>query len=195
MRRTPWSKGSKLAQWVLAVTFGIICSGPLAADSGLAASARELDTSVNVALERFTKQVKGAKEFISAAKGLLVLPNVKKGGFIAGAEYGEGALRIKGKTAAYYNLFSASFGLQIGVQAKDIVIAFMTEESLQQFRHSQGWEVGVDGNIALMELGSGERLDTTTLRDPVVGFVYDVKGLMADVSLKGAKITEIHPAR
>lgn len=164
-----------------------LCVGGLA----YAKSAKEIDTSVAVALERFEKQVAGAKEFAKNAKGLLVLPGVMKAAFIVGGEYGEGALKIKGKTVDYYNIVSGSFGLQIGAQAKDIIIAFMTDEALAAFRGSEGWEAGVDGNIALINVGAGGRVDTTTTRDPIVGFVFDVKGLIADVSLKGAKITKL----
>jgi lipid-binding SYLF domain-containing protein len=154
-------------------------------------SGREIDASVDVALERFYKQVDGAREFAKNAKGLLVLPNVKKAALIFGGEYGQGALRIDGETVDYYNTVSGSFGLQIGVEGKDIIIAFMTDEALTAFRASQGWEAGVDGNIALVTVGAGGRVDTTTTRDPIVGFVFDVKGLIADVSLKGAKITKL----
>ena len=156
-----------------------------------AKTAKEIDASVDVALDRFHKQVAGAKEFAKTAKGLLILPSVKKAAFIVGGEYGEGALRINDKTVGYYNIVSGSFGLQIGAQAKDVIIAFMTDEALAAFRASEGWEAGVDGNIALITVGAGGRADTTTLRDPIVGFVFDVKGLMADVSLKGAKITKL----
>lgn len=159
--------------------------------NAFAASAREIDVSVDVALERFYEQVKGAKEFSQSAKGLLVLPNVKKAGFFFGGEYGEGALKVGEKTVDYYNIAAASFGLQIGAELKDIIIAFMTEEALSQFRSSDGWEAGVDVNVALIDFGSGQRIDTTSLRDPIVVFVYGVKGLMADVSLKGSKFTKI----
>lgn len=113
------------------------------AASADAASVRKIDVSVDVALERFYKDVKGAREFSRAAKGLLVLPGVKKAAFVFGGEYGEGALRIGGKTVDYYNTVSASFGLQIGAQAKDFIIAFMTDEALRKFRKSEGWEAGV----------------------------------------------------
>lgn len=159
-----------------------------------AATAREIETSVNVALERFHKEVKGASEYAKIAKGMLVLPNVYKGGFVIGAEYGEGALRVGGKTVEYYSIAAGSFGLQIGGQKKDVIILFMTDEALSQFRASSGWEAGVDGNIALIETGAGGSLDTTTIREPVVAFVFGVKGLMADVSLKGAKFSKIRPS-
>ncbi len=69
-----------------------------------AATANEIDASVNASLERFVKEVKGAKEFLAAAKGVLIIPKVIQGGLMVGAEYGEGALRIGGKTVGYYNI-------------------------------------------------------------------------------------------
>jgi len=165
--------------------------GGLLTPSAHSETAREIDISVNIALERFYENVQGAKEFGKVAKGLLIMPNVFKAGFIIGGEYGEGALRIEEKTVNYYNIAGGSFGLQIGAQKKDIIVAFMTEEALRKFRASSGWEAGVDGNIALINIGAGERIDTNTIKDPVVGFVFDVKGLMADISLKGSKFTKL----
>ena len=158
--------------------------------SSYAATAREIDVSVDVALERFNKEVKGAHEFTKSAKALLILPKVIKGGFFVGGEYGEGALRIGGKTVAYYNIASASFGLTFGGEQKDIIIAFMTDEALSKFRKSENWEAGVDGNIALVE-GVGATLSTETIKDPIVGFVFGVKGLIADASFKGSKLTRL----
>ena len=122
---------------------------------------------------------------------MLVMPNVVKGAFIIGGEYGEGALRIGGKSVEYYNTISGSIGFQIGGQAKDIILLFMTDKALKQFRLSDGWEAGIDGNVALITVGAGERVDTTTTKDPIVGFVFDAKGLIADISLKGAKFSKI----
>jgi lipid-binding SYLF domain-containing protein len=101
-------------------------------------------------------------------------------------------MRINGKNIDYYSIAAGSFGLQIGAEKKDIVIIFMTDEALKGFQASSGWEAGVDGNIALLETGTGGRLDTTTLREPIVAFVFGVKGLMADISFKGAKFTRIY---
>ncbi len=173
---------------------GLLLALFLAAPPPAAAkSAGEIQAAVQACLERFYKQVNGARELARQAKGILVLPGVVKAGFIIGGEYGEGALRVGGKTAGYYRLASGSIGLQIGGQAKDIVILFMTEEALRGFRASEGWEVGIDGNVALINLGGGERVDFTKMKDPIVGFVFDVKGLMADISLKGAKFSRFQP--
>lgn len=160
-----------------------------------AATAKEIDASVDACLDRFYKQVKGGKEFAQKAKGLLVMPNVKKGGLIIGGEYGQGALRMHDKSVDYYRIISGSVGFQIGGQARDMVIAFMTEEALKKFRESKGWEAGVDGSVALISTGGGDTatttMKTTEMKDPVVGFIFDVKGLMGDMSLKGAKFSKI----
>jgi lipid-binding SYLF domain-containing protein len=156
-----------------------------------AETAKEIDASVDIAIERFYKQVEGAEELVKTSKGMLVMPNVKKGAFIVGAEYGQGALRVGGKSVDYYSTGSGSIGLQIGGQAKDIILLFMTDEALKQFRASKGWETGVDGNVALITIGAGGRADTRTLKEPIVGFVYDAKGLIADISLKGAKFSKL----
>ena len=172
-----------LAAVVLMVSAGV--------DVALAKTAQEINASVNASLDRFYKQVKGGKELAGKAKGVLVLPGVVKAGLIVGAEYGEGALRVGGKTVSYYNLAAGSVGFQIGGEAKDIIMMFMTDAALKQFQASKGWEVGVDGNVALVNIGGGERADFTKMNDPIIAFVFDVKGLMADISLKGAKLTKI----
>ena len=178
-------------QWSLRVILMIAVISALSSGTLLAKTAKEIDASVNVAIKRFYKQVAGAEEFVKASKGMLVMPNVVKGAFIIGGEYGEGAMRIGGKTVDYYNTVSGSIGLQIGGESKDIILLFMTDEALNQFRASEGWEAGIDGNVALISVGAGGRADTTTLKNPIIGFVFDAKGLIADISLKGAKFTKI----
>ena len=173
----------------------LLVSGIGFAENSFGAAAEEIDASANVTMRRFHKQVKGAETFVRSAKGLLIMPSVKKAAFIFGGEYGEGALRIGGKTVDYYNIVSGSIGLQIGAEAKDIIIAFMTKQALDGFRAGSGWEAGVDGNVALITIGAGERVDTRTLKDPIVGFVFDVKGLIADISLKGAKFTKLDKSK
>jgi lipid-binding SYLF domain-containing protein len=184
-------KNSIKTQWSIRAFLLITIIGVFLSSNVHAKTAKEIDASVDVAIERFYKQVKGAGEFVKASKGMLVMPNVVKGAFIIGGEYGEGALRVGGKSVDYYNTISGSIGFQIGGQAKDIILLFMTDEALKQFRASKGWEAGVDGNVALITIGAGERADTRTLKDPIVGFVFDAKGLIADISLKGAKFSKL----
>ena len=163
-----------------------------AAESLWAQTVAEIDANVYACLGRFYNQIKGGREMVAMAEGVLVMPGVVKAGLIVGGEYGEGALRVGGKTASYYSLASGSVGLQIGGEAKDLVILFMKGEALKQFQAGKGWEIGVDGNVALANFGGGERVDFITMNDPIIGFVFDVKGLIADISLRGAKFTKIN---
>ncbi len=157
-------------------------------------TAKEIDASVDAAMDRFYKMVENAAEVVGNAKGLVIMPNVKKAGLIVGGEYGKGALRISGQTVDYYRVISGSLGFQIGVEAKDIVLAFNTEEVLNKFRNSKGWEAGVDGNVAFIAVGGGGSATTRNVNEPIVGYVFDVKGLMGDISLRGAKFSKIDPA-
>ena len=154
-------------------------------------TAKEIDASADAVMDRFYEQVKDAKEVVKRSKGLLIFPSVKKGALIVGGEYGKGVMRIGNKAVDYYNMISGSIGFQIGGQAKDIVIAFMSSDALKEFRNSKGWEAGVDGNVALINVGAGESATTTIGDKPIVGFVFDVKGLIADMSFKGAKFSKL----
>ncbi len=158
-----------------------------------AKSKGEINASVKAAMERFKKQVKGSTAYLKGAKGVLVMPNITKAGFIVGGKYGQGALLVGGKTVDYYSLAEGSLGWQIGAQKYDMVILFMTDEVLKKFRSAEGWEAGVDAEVTLIEVGTEASVETLRSQHPVAGFIFDQKGLMGGVSIKGAKFTKIHP--
>ncbi len=155
------------------------------------ATAKEIDINVDVALKQFVQDVRGGKDFLASSKGILVLPKVIQAGVGIGGEYGEGALRSEGKTVGYYNMASASLGVQLGGQMKTVLLVFLEDEALNKFRKSDGWKAGVDGSIVLVNLGAEGSIDTTKFNDPIVGFVFGQKGLMYDLSLEGSKYTKI----
>jgi len=156
-----------------------------------AATANEIDANVNASLNRFVKQVNGAQEFLDSAKGVLIIPKVVQGGLVVGAEYGEGALRIGGKTVGYYNIIAGSFGYQIGAQEKDIILVFMSDKVLKKFRNSENWKAGVDAEVTVVKVGADESLNTMKFKQPVVGFVFGQKGLMAGATIEGSKFTKL----
>ena len=158
-----------------------------------AATKKDIDSKVDAALARFYKEVPRGSELTGSAKGVLVFPNVVKAGFGIGGEYGTGALRVSGKTNGYYSTTAASVGLQIGAESKSIVLCFMTDEALASFVASKSFEIGVDGSVAMINAGAGGAIDTTTAKAPVLGFVFGRAGLMANISLEGAKISTIDP--
>ena len=176
-----------------AVTIGILMILGMMAftDSAIAASAVEIDAKADSTLKMFFEKVGPAKELSAKSKGILVFPDVIKAGFGIGGEYGEGALRINGKTVEYYNTAAASIGLQLGAQEKAIILLFMDGKALDDFRKSDGWEAGVDGSVAVVEWGTGGSIDTTNIKDPIIGFVFGNKGLMFNLTLEGSKMSKI----
>lgn len=154
-------------------------------------SAEKLERASDEALQQFTKDVDGAEVFLSNAAGYLIFPRVVKVGVGIGAEHGEGVLRVGGKTVDYYATTSGSVGLQFGAQAKSIIVIFMTGKALEDFRNSDGWKVGIDGSVALIDIGAGKTIDSNNISDPVVGFIFGSKGLMYNLTLEGSKFTKL----
>jgi len=175
----------------LTICFALLFA--LAAADSFAASKQEIAAGVNASLERFDTQVKGSKEFRQVAKGILVIPNVTKAAFIVGGQYGQGALLVGGRTVGYYSLAAGSLGWQIGAEKSDVVIIFATDEALKKFQNSEGWEAGVDAEVTLVDKGIDVPASTLVSQHPILGFVFDQKGLMAGVSVKGAKFSKINP--
>ncbi len=157
----------------------------------MAASREEINAGANDAMKRFYQEVGAGKELAGKAQGILIFPSVLKAGIGIGGEYGEGLLRIKGRTDGYYSTAAASIGLQLGMQSKTVMILFMTPKALSDFKKSEGWEAGVNGSVALATLGAGGQLDTKTLSQPIIGFVFGNKGLMYNLTFEGTKITRL----
>ncbi|HMK52523.1 MAG TPA: YSC84-related protein [Thermodesulfobacteriota bacterium] len=156
-----------------------------------AKTAQEINGEVNEALKLFYQQVKGGKEFLNSAKGVLVIPDIVKAGLGVGGQYGEGALRIGGKTVEYYSIAAGSVGLQVGAQKMNLILVFRQDEALKKFRASSGWKAGVDASVAFVDVGAEKSLDTTQFKDPIVGFVFGQKGAMAAATVEGAKFTKL----
>lgn len=181
---------ARLGNFIRVLAFSLLAALAMS-PSAKAASAYEIDADVDATLQRFYYQVPGGSDLAARAAGVLVLPSVVKAGMGIGGEYGEGALRIGGRTAGYFNTISASVGFQLGVQARSVIILFMTPGALEGFRRKDGWKVGVDGSVTLVTLGVGGAIDTNQLRRPVLGFILDQKGLMYNLTLEGSKISRI----
>ncbi len=150
-----------------------------------------IDAQATKALDRLRGYNAQAAELLTEAKGVLIFPDVVKMGFGVGGQYGEGVLQVGGEPVGYYSTAGASFGLQLGAQFKSEVLLFMTDEALAQFQGSRGWEVGVDGSVAVVQLGAGGKFDSKQLTQPVIAFIFSNKGLMYNLTLEGSKITRI----
>ncbi len=176
---------------VLALCFTLSLS--LLSGVSYAKTKGEINAGVRAAMEHFKKRIKGSTAYLKGAKGVLVMPGITKAGFVVGGKYGQGALLVGGKTVDYYSLAEGSVGWQIGAEKYDMVILFMTDDALNNFRKKEGWEAGVDAEITLIDTGAAVSVETLRSQHPIAGFIFDQKGLMGGVSLKGAKFTRIHP--
>ncbi len=176
----------------LAVGLALLCAGlGFASAAAQAASRAELEAYSTEAIKQLYAESPAARELAAQSRAVLVFPRVWKGGMGLGGEVGEGVLRIGGRSVDYYQLAGASVGFQLGLQRKAVVVMFMDGESLAKFRDSEGWKAGVDGSIAIANLGAGSSLDTNTAKKPIIGFVVSNKGLMYNLSLEGSKLTKI----
>jgi lipid-binding SYLF domain-containing protein len=170
----------------LALIIGIV-----SVTTSSAKTAREINSEVNAALELFLQQVKGGKEFLNTAKGVLIIPNIVKVGVGVGGGYGEGAMRIGGKTVEYYSIAAGSVGLQLGAQKTNLILVFKQNDALTKFRKSSGWKAGVDGSVAFIDAGAGKSIDTVNIKDPIVAFLFGQRGLMASATIEGAKFSKL----
>jgi lipid-binding SYLF domain-containing protein len=75
------------------------------------------------------------------------------------------------------------------VQARSIIIMFMTEDALDGFRRRAGWKIGVDGSVTVITVGIGGSIDSDKIVSPVIGFTHQ-KDLL-HLTLEGSKISRI----
>lgn len=181
--------GTSLAVFSL-VSSGCTTSGGSSGDP--AARRASIDADVARALSQLYEQARGSRELVSSARGVLVFPSVVSAGFIVGGTHGVGALQTNGKTVRHYSMTAASVGLLAGAQTKSVFYLFMTEDALKRFEASSGWTVGADASVALINVGANAQVDTTNVRQPVIGFVLTNAGLMANLSMDGTRIAPLN---
>lgn len=161
----------------------------------LAATADGIDRDVDSALQKLYQTTPAAKDLSKIAKGILVFPSIIKGGLIIGGQYGEGALRVGGRTTGYFKTVSASYGLQAGAQSFGYALFFIDSKGLDYLKKSSGWEIGVEPSLVIVDEGMARSLSTTTVKSGIYAFFFNQKGLMAGLSIQGSKITEFTPGK
>ncbi len=177
----------------LFIALGVISSSVAAhADKPTKVEIQKLSEEVKRALVQFKDQVKRGEKWLDEAEAVLVFPGVIEGAAIIGSEYGEGALVLEGSVVDYYTITSASLGLQIGTQKKDVFILFFDEDALAQFQgKAGGWVVGANASATLFNEGAESSADTATFDDPVVVAVLNQSGLLVGADFRGAKVSKM----
>lgn len=156
-------------------------------------AAAKIEREANATLNTLYAKTPTAKDLSKKAAGILVFPGIMKVGFIGGADYGKGALKVGGRTAGYYNFVAGSFGLQAGAQAYDYVMFFMNRKDLEALNSAKGFEIGVGPTVVALDAGAAKNLTTTTGRADVYSFILSQRGLMGGLNLQGSKISRINP--
>jgi len=166
-------------------------STPTASAADPSAKRQAIDANVDGALSRLYAQDPSSRELVAKARGVLVFPSIVSAGFVVGGSYGQGALRTRGSTQRYYSTAAGSVGLLAGAESKSVYILFMTQEALDKFRASEGWTVGADASVTVVNVGASAQVDNKTAQQAIMAYVLTNGGLMANLSLEGTKVTPL----
>lgn len=160
------------------------CSNPIRTSG-------EINTQVTRSREILFSTVNGSRSAYERAAGVLIIPEIVEGGFIVSGAYGEGALLVGDATVDYLSVAAIAAGFQIGGQSYSQALFFSTPETLGRFRQADGWELGVDAEVATFDEGVSIGTSTTTVASPIYQVIYGQRGLIVGASLEGAKYSRI----
>ncbi len=169
---------------VLAGCAGGQTTGAPVAEQGL------VDTAL-VTFRNFNsdKEMEWFHQNLKDCKGLLIVPNMLKAGFILGGSGGSGVLVARNEKTgdwsqpAFYSLGSVTFGLQIGGEAAEVIMMIRTQKALDAL-YTTEFKLGGDTSVAAGPMGVGAKSAVTA---DVVSFAKS-KGLFAGLNLEGAVV-------
>ncbi len=132
------------------------------------------------------------RHYIKQARGVVIFPQVIKGGFFIGGSGGTGVLLVRNRETgvwsqpAFYTLGSVTFGLQIGGEAAEVVMLAMNQKALDTML-SSSVKLGGDASIAVGPLGGGAK-GSATIPEVTADFLSFAKskGLYAGLNLEGS---------
>lgn len=133
---------------------------------------------------------------LGRARAVLIVPDLVKGGFILGAEYGTGVLLTRdgdGRWSgpAFYSVASGSVGLQIGLQDAEAMFVIMTEGGLRAIMDNR-FKAGADAGVALLHVGAGAEASTTLNVGADIYAFSKAVGAYGGASLAGSGILPRH---
>jgi SH3 domain-containing YSC84-like protein 1 len=186
--------GRLCAALIVFVPCALVALLPVSAGADEALDARHLTEKAQFTLETFARapEMAAFRDLIKNARGVFVAPQILKGAFVIGASGGSGVLvsrdRLKETWAgpAFYTIGSASFGLQIGGNASEVVLLVMTDRGVNALLESSV-KLGADAAAAAGPVGIGAAASTANLSADIISFSRS-KGLFAGISVDGAVV-------
>src|SRR5712671_1919005 len=164
-----------------------------------AASAREdaterLENATNVLHEIMAMPDKGVpEEVLEHAKCIAVVPHLVKAGLVFGGKGGKGVATCrtaKGWSApAFITISGGSWGLQIGVEAVDVVLIIQNEKGMQKLL-SSNFQIGADASAAAGPVGRHAEAGTDWKMDTEILTYSRAKGAFAGLTLEGASLRQ-----
>jgi lipid-binding SYLF domain-containing protein len=132
-------------------------------------------------------------ELMERAHGIIVIPHVVKGAFGFGGQWGRGLASQRREDGswtapAFIQITGGSFGLQIGVQATDLVLVFTDENGMKPMLKGKV-QIGADISAAAGPVGRKAAVGTDVFLKTAIFTYSRSKGLFAGVSLDGSAIT------
>lgn len=130
---------------------------------------------------------------LGGASGVAIFPNMVKGGFILGVNYGKGVLLVRRPDGSWspplmVTMGGGSLGFQAGLQSADIVLVFATPRSLQGMLTGQKVTLGADASVALGPIGRQANAGTDARMGAEIYSYARTRGLFAGVSFNGASL-------
>lgn len=136
---------------------------------------------------------------LQSSSGVAIFPNMVKGGFILGVNYGKGVLHVRNADQSWsppvmVTMGGGSIGFQAGVQAADIVLVFKTPQSLTNILSGQKVTLGADASVAVGPVGRQANAATDARLGAEIYSYARSRGLFLGVSLGGADLSVDHNA-
>lgn len=122
------------------------------------------------------------------AKGILIVPQLLKAGFIFGGSGGSGVLLKREANGnwigpVFYTMGSVSWGLQIGAEAAEVALLVMSQKGLDSFLSTKV-QLGADVSVAAGPVGAGAQAATADILQ-----FSRAKGVFGGLTLEGSVIT------
>src|SRR5438552_6148198 len=183
----------RIGLWSLAVVFAL--TSPVAAQQPKNPAEVERATEAANVLNEIMNIPENAipEELMARAHGIAVIPHVVKGAFGIGGQWGKGLMSQRSENGrwsrpAFIEIGGGSFGLQIGVQASDIVLVFTDESGIKGLLKGKV-KLGADASATAGPGGRKAEVGTDVLLRSAVFAYSRSKGLFAGISLDGSVIS------
>ena len=159
---------------------------------------QEAETIINLAVSTWQNfmldpDLSGFRAHVKGVPGVLIFPKLRKGAFIFGIEGGNGVLLVRDEKTgswsepAFYEISSASFGLQAGVETSEAILVIQTVKGIESLL-TNTIKLGADVSAAVGPRGGGiEGATSMSVGKDFVTYAR-AKGVYAGVSIEGASI-------